>query len=165
MKKKNIFMIENLFDVKLPKGDLKEGFFEEGEFPLITSGINNFGILGYTNGKSTLKDRDDSVIFDGNSITLDMFCNAFYREKPFYAVSHGRVNVLIPKINLNKFHLLYICTLLNYERFRFSYGRAVYSNVAKKILIEIPIQDNDINTPDWDYIENFMKQLPYADKI
>lgn len=164
MKRKNIFTIDNFFDIKLPKGDLKEGFYEEGEHPLITSGVNNFGILGYTNGKSTIGDQYDSVIFDGNCITLDMFCNAFYREKPFYAVSHGRINVLTPKIDLNKFHLLYICTLLNYEQFRFSYGRAVYSNVAKKMLIEIPVKDDNIS-PDWDYIEDFIKQLPYADKI
>ncbi|EKO0299079.1 restriction endonuclease subunit S [Campylobacter lari] len=157
------FLVQDFFDVKLAKGDLKNDECENGFYPLISSGINNFGILCYTNGQSTISNKKDSLIFKKNSITLDMFCNAFYRDKDFYAVSHGRVNILKPKTQLNKFHLLFITTLLNNEKFKFSYGRAVYSNTIKDMKIKLPVASD--NTPDWKFMENYIKSLPYGDCI
>ncbi|HEC1759962.1 TPA: restriction endonuclease subunit S [Campylobacter lari] len=161
--KEGFFYISDFFDIQLARGDLKEDDCEAGEYPLVTSGVDNFGIASFTNGKSLSQDQNDSELFEGNCITLDMFCNAFYRDKPFFAVSHGRVNILIPKLNLNKYHLLYICTLLNYEKFRFSYGRAVYKEVAKKIQIKLPVCNENNSIPDWQFIEDYIKSLPYGD--
>lgn len=155
--KYTLFTISDIFDVQLAKGDLKESNCEKGQYPLISSGTENYGIVAYTNGLSVVDDKYNSNIFKGNCITLDMFCNAFYRDKDFYAVSHGRVNILIPKIELNKYHLLYICTILNKERYRYSYGRAIYSKDAKNIKIYLPATEE--NTPDWQYIENYIKSL------
>lgn len=161
--KEDLFSIEQIFDVQLAKGDLKEDSCEIGEYPLITSGIDNFGVATFTNGKSLFGDQEDSELFNGNCITLDMFCNAFYRDNPFFAVSHGRINILIPRLNLNKYHLLYICTLLNYEKFRFSYGRAVYKEVAKKMQIKLPVCSENNLTPNWQFMEDYIKSLPYGD--
>ncbi|ECK1938082.1 hypothetical protein FQW23_03440 [Campylobacter lari] len=71
--------------------------------------------------------------------------------------------MLKPKTQLNKFHLLFITTLLNNEKFKFSYGRAVYSNTIKDMKIKLPVASD--NTPDWKFMENYIKSLPYGDCI
>ena len=157
------FFLLDLFDISLAKGDLKEGKCLPGKYPLISSGDKNNGTVCYTNGESSEDEKYNSTLFEGNCITLDMFCNAFYQQNSFFAVSHGRVNILTPKKDVNKYHLLYICTLLNREKYRFSYGRAVYSKDAKKIVIKLPVTQN--GDPDWQYMEDYIKSLPYGDCI
>lgn len=92
-----------------------------------------------------------------------MFCNAFYQDHPFFAVSHGRVNILTPKFSMNKHMALFITTLINHENFRFAYGRAVYSNVISDLTIKLPTDPK--GNPDWQFMENYIKSLPYSDLI
>lgn len=153
------FYIKDMFDVLLAKGDLKENKCEYGKYPLISSGSENNGIVAFTSGKSIDNNKHDSELFSGNCITLDMFGQAFYQNIDFFAVSHGRVNILQPKkyLKLNKYHLLFICTLINRERFKYSYGRAIYSNGAKNIKIKLPVDDQ--GNQDWQFMENYIKSF------
>ena len=147
------FEIQDFFDVKLSKGDLKLEFCKKGKFPLVSSGETNNGYIGY------ISDSNDSNanFFSKNCLTVDMFCNAFYQPFDFYAVSHGRVNVLVPKIKFNKNIGLFICSIINKEKFKYSYGRAVYSYVIKKMLIKLPVLHN--NTPDWQYMNDYIEAI------
>lgn len=158
------FKINSLFDVELSKGDIKEDDVEEGNIPLVSSGSQNNGIVKYINSEG------DGIanIFNGNKITVDMFCQTFYHPSDFYSVSHGRVNILTAKYkDFNKYMALFITTILNQEQYRFSYGRAVYSNVFRNMVIKLPaIQNQDGSySPDWEYMEKYIKSLPYGDLI
>ena len=146
------FMVGDVFDVVLSSGDLKLEECEAGETPLISSGETNNGIVGYI----TKDDKDKSQIFN-NCITIDMFCHAYYQPFNFYAVSHGRVNILIPKQEISKFACLFICAILNNEEYRFNYGRAVYSSTAQNITINLPATTD--NQPDWQFMEDFIKKI------
>ena len=86
-----------------------------------------------------------------------MFGNTYYQAEPFYAVSHGRVNILTAKFKLNKYIGLFISTLINQEQFKYSYGRAVYSNVASNMIIKLPVTAS--GEPDWQFMENYIKSL------
>lgn len=158
------FKISNLFDVVLSKGDIKIDDVEQGNIPLVSSGETNNGIVGYISNDGDGK----AEIFDGNLITVDMFCNAFYQKEPFYAVSHGRVNILLPKFKLTSYIAMFICALIKQEQYKFSYGRAVYSTVCEDIEIKLPAilnpQTNKYE-PDWQFMENYIKSLPYGDRI
>lgn len=153
------FKILDLFDIELSKGDLKVDNCAVGNVPLISSGETNNGCVGLIDSEGDGK----AVVFDSNKITVDMFCNAFYQEHPFFAVSHGRVNILTPKFSMNKYIALFITTLINHEKFRFAYGRAVYSNVISGLTIKLPT--NSKGTIDWQFMENYIKSLPYSDLI
>lgn len=162
LKYKN-FMIGDLFHVHLTKGDLKASDCTTNprydSIPLVSAGDSNNGYVG-----SVEKSGDGKAeVFSGNSITVDMFCKAYYQPRTFYAVGHGRVNILIPKFKLNAYRALYICAIINNEKYRFSYGRALYSNTIKDLHISLPI-DSD-GTPDWAYMENYIKSLPMGDKL
>jgi len=153
------FTIKELFDVVLSKGDIQLDSSRIGDIPLVSSGEQNNGIIGYIDEFGDGK----AQIFSRNKITVDMFLNPFYQDIPFFASSHGRVNILIPKFELTKNIALFICTVIKCQKFKFSYGRAVYSKVIEKLEVELPYDNN--GNPNWQYIERYMEILPYADKI
>lgn len=153
------FKVGDYFDVYLSSGDLKIDECEPGKIPLVSSGATNNGIVGYIDEKGDGK----AQIFKANSITVDMFCNAFYQNNDYYAVSHGRVNILYPKFKCNPLIGCFICSIINNERFKYSYGRAVYSAEISRMVIKLPTTLG--NVPDWNYMENYIKSLPYGDRI
>ena len=116
----------------------------------------------------------------------------FFQNNDFYAVSHGRINILEPLFNWNSFNLLFISTIINKEKFKYSYGRAVYNSEINRMLIKLPIEyelnddgtfklDSDDNKipkidptkkwsddgfiPDFKFMEDYIKSLPYGDRI
>lgn len=113
------FVLGRLFKVELSKGDIKLDEVDKGDIPLVSSGESNNGIVGYIDEKGDGK----AEIFKGNKITIDMFGNPFYQEDDFYAVSHGRVNILEPKFELNRPIGLFISSIIKKEQYKFSYGR------------------------------------------
>lgn len=153
------FKVGDYFDVYLSSGDLKIDACEPGKIPLVSSGATNNGIVGYIDEKGDGK----AQIFKANSITVDMFCNAFYQNNDYYAVSHGRVNILYPKFKCNPLIACFICSVINNERFKYSYGRAVYSDEISRMVIKLPTTSG--NVPDFNFMENYIKSLPYGDRI
>lgn len=153
------FKVGDYFDVYLSSGDLKIDECELGNIPLVSSGTTNNGIVGYIDEKGDGK----AQIFKANSITVDMFCNAFYQNNDYYAVSHGRINILYPKFKCNPFIGCFICSIINNERFKYSYGRAVYSDEISRMVIKLPTTLD--NVPDWGFMENYIRSLPYGDRI
>lgn len=153
------FTIGDLFRVELTKGDIKADEVDSGDIPLISSGEGNNGVVKYISKEGDGK----AEMFPDNTITLDMFCHANYQGIPYYAVGHGRVNILFPKFDLNKYIGIFICTLINREVYRFSYGRAVYSTVAEKMKIKLPVTPS--GTPDWQFMEDYIKSLPFSRNI
>ena len=147
------FRIGDLFSVILSKGDIKADAVGEGNVPLISSGQSDNGLVAYIDEKGDGK----ASMFCGNTITVDMFCNAFYQPNDYYAVSHGRINVLLPKFNLTPNIGLFICTIINKETYKYSYGRAVYSNEIQRMIIKLPSTSS--GEPDWQYMEEFMGGL------
>lgn len=67
---------------------------------------------------------------------------------------------------LNKYNGLFIVAVLDLERYRYSYGRKYKTNL-NKTKIKLPaIKDKDNRyRPDWEYMENYIKSLPYGDRI
>ena len=157
------YTIGDLFRVELTKGDIKADEVDSGDIPLISSGERNNGVVKYISKEGDGKAK----MFPDNTITLDMFCHANYQGLPYYAVGHGRVNILFPKFDLNKYIGIFICTLINREMYRFSYGRAVYSTVAEKMRIKLPaLQDDKGNWhPDWQFMEDYIKSMPFSRNI
>ena len=170
------FKIGNLFEVQLSKGDIKLDDMDEGPIPLVSSGESHNGIVGFIDVCGDGK----AEIFKGNKITIDMFGNAFYQPNDFYAVSHGRVNILNPNFTLTKNIGLFITSIIKMEQYKYSYGRAVYSGVAADMEIFLPIQKQIDGTPllnkeykyssegyvpDWEWMDSYIKSLPYSDRI
>lgn len=147
------FYLGQIFDVKLTEGDIMADRVDEGPVPLVSSGGTNNGIVKY------ICEEGDGIAkkFPGNTITIDMFCHAYYQKTNYFAVGHGRVNVLLPKFKMNQYVAMYIVSVLNKEQFKYSYGRAVYSSVAEKIRIKLPVDKK--RKPDWVFMEKYVKKM------
>ena len=152
------FRIADLFNVVLSSGDIKLSKIEPGDVKLVSSGKTNNGLVGFIDSEGD----GEAEIFNGNCLTVDMFGNAFYQPDSFYSVSHGRVNILQSNFDLTSNIGLFIATVIKKEQYKYDYGRGVYSSVISDMNVYLPI-DGD-GKPDWNWIESFMKSLPYSDK-
>lgn len=155
------FSIKSLFPKKeqLQRGKVhsKEDLPEGDEYYYIGAKKRSNGVMcrcGY----------DVDLISKGNCIVF--ICNgqgsvgyALYMDKDFMA--SGDL-VLGYNEYINKYTGLFLVTILDKERFKYSFGRK-YGKYLPKTEILLPTSDG-IN-PDWDYMERFVKQLPFGDAI
>lgn len=139
------FKIQDLFNIG--KGDyLPQKKIVKGDIPYITAKNSNNGIKDYIGNKANFK---------GNSISIEKVnLSSFYQNKSFYC-SHD-VSV-ITNSNLNKYIGLFICTMINRQAIKYSYGRQAQMNIIKRETILLPISDGD--EPDYEYMQNYMKYL------
>lgn len=117
-------------------------------------------------------------IENGNAISIgDTTATCFYQEEKFVTGDHMMV---IRADWLNKYTGLFIVTLLNFEQYRYSYGRAFLMDRVKETIVKLPIMRNNDGSPiidesrkfsdkgyipDWQFMENYIKSLPYGDRI
>ena len=59
---------------------------------------------------------------------------------------------------------LFICVTIRQEKFRWSYGRKPH-DVKKFSNMIIKLPATATGDPDWQWMENYMKSLPFSDKI
>lgn len=151
------FTLGKYFDIK--KGiRLTSDDQTEGLIPYIGAIDSNNGVANYIGQKA---------IHDGNTISLSYngsVGEAFYQQNPFWATDD--VNVLYFKtqngVSFNKYIALFICSILKKEKYRYSYGRKWVLDNMIKTVIKLPEKNN---SPDWKYMENYMKSLPYSDRV
>lgn len=103
-----------------------------------------------------------SIIEDGNAISIgDTTATCFYQDKEFIAGDH----IVVVRANswLNKYTGLFIVAMLQREQYKYSYGRAYLMDRIKGTFVKLPADDN--GNPDWQFIENYIKSLPYGDRL
>ena len=149
------FKIEDLFDVigssTTPLTKLEE--IGEGKYPYVTTQAKNNGIAGYY----------DFFTEKGNVLTVDSavlgYCT--YQANNFSASDH--VELLIPKFKMNKYIGLFFVTIINKENFRYNYGIKFNKGKIKQTKIKLPVTSEGM--VDFNYMEKFIRSLPYADRI
>jgi hypothetical protein len=126
--------------------------------PFVSATENNNGITDFVT-------KDGTKLFSGKSITVSndgSIGNAFYQEKDF-TCSHS-INVI--KINkkysteLNQYIALFLIPLIQKEKFRFNYGFKWRIERMKESKIKLPV--DKMGNPDWKFMENYIKSLPYS---
>ena len=146
------FKISDIFQIELSAGDNQANLLEEGNFPLVSSGMNNNGVCKF------IKTGDSkSQMFNGNIITIDMFGKTFYHPYNFFAVSHGRVNMLFPKFKINKeVGIFLVKAIENSTTGKYSYNRMCSRSRLENQLITLPV--NLDNSPDYEFMESYIKE-------
>lgn len=93
----------------------------------------------------------------GNSIIIgDTTATIFYQEDDFATGDHI---IVCRSKKLNKYNALFLKTILDKERYKYSYGRAFKMESLKNTNILLPaILVNKYYEPDWEYMENFIKE-------
>jgi hypothetical protein len=86
---------------------------------------------------------------------------AFYQPEPFCSTED--VHIFTPKFKLNVYIALFLTTLIRQEKYRFGYGRKWGIERMKISTIRLPITEQ--SEPDWQYMENYIKTLPYSSQL
>ena len=115
------------------------------------------------NGCDVFVERDDGmVVEEGNAIIIgDTTATCFYQEKEFTTGDH----IIVCRSNwLNKNTALFFKTIMDNEKYRFNYGRAFKMELVKEHKIKLPATTNENGeiVPDWQWMENYIKGLPYS---
>lgn len=185
------FSLNKLFTLKGGYYNNKPEHTLDGRIPFLGStesnnGVTEFYSLEDIKAYTKTGEPDDSLenkIYPGNCIVVTVdgsVCNAFYQKDDF-TCSHS-VTALYPiKHEINTKQALFICTVIMGEKYRWSYGRKPHD--IKKFgnsIIKLPVLHNTDGTlyidetcqysekgyvPDWIFMENYIKSLPYGDRI
>lgn len=149
------FRLESLFAVKRGKRLIKKDRIK-GDIPFATAGKYDEGIAEKI-GNANLEIFQDKI-------TIDMFCNAFFRGYDF--ACDDNILVLIEKesTTINKYIGLFIAAIINCDRYKYVYGRQYRQKNFLTHIIKLPVVDSS-SIPDWQYMENYIKSSPFADKI
>ena len=137
------FRVGDLFNGISGDTDIKQHHINDKGLPVITSGLSNNGLLGLSDVKAK--------VISQNTITVDMFGNAFYRNYNYKMVTHARVFALKPKFNITDNIGLYFATMFFYLSKKFDYSNMCSYEKIKNNIIVLPAIDKD--TPDFDYME------------
>ena len=149
------FKLHTLFNISGTKTTklnlLKKG--SKGKYPYITTKARNNGCDGFYNYRTE----------SGNVITIDsaVIGYASYQPEDFSASDH--VEKLTLKGDLNKYIALFLITILNKEQYRFHYGRKASQDRLKNLKVKLPTTTQGL--PDWEFMENYIKSLPYSSSL
>ncbi len=144
----------------------------KGEMPLVTAGEENSGVSEYISNTQQEKFY--------NTLTIDMFNNCFYHSGVFCADD----NILVLNNNDISIHSkLFISTVINQDKYRYSYGRQYRQKNYIEHFIKLPVLHESNGTPfidenktysdegyvpDWQFMEDYIKSLhhkPITTKI
>lgn len=172
-----MFKVSNIFTILNGKGITKEEISENsGIFPAVQSGEENNGVIGYIDFEycklmnySYSKEPCLTVARTGSAGFVT------YQEKGCVVGDSAKILKFINK-KLSKPHYLFIQTLLNANRYKYSYGRKVTESKYMDDYLKLPIKLNSENTPtidseyrysdegyipDWEFMEDYIKSLSY----
>ena len=142
------FEYQKIFDEIAQGRRLKKSDQLDGTIPFVMSGITNTGIVNYIS--------NPVAIFPKNSITLDIFGNAFYRPYEFGAgddtgVYWNRNNYF------NKESMLFItASMAKSVLGKYDYGHKLRSSQSKKLKMKLPVSNDKIDVK---YMEIFIKAI------
>ncbi len=141
-------LINDLFNYSKGKRLTKADSIE-GNLPLVTAGENNQGVSRFVN--------NDMEVFS-NCITIDMFGYCMYRDYEFCC--DDNILVLLPKTKMSKYVMMFIATIINQDMYKCAYGRQYRQKTLLKHKIKLPIDSS--GHPDWQFMEEYIKSLPYS---
>ena len=143
------YRIGNLFQAQAGDVDLQQKDCNGKGVYLINSGLDNCGVKGRT-------DRPARV-FQPNTITIDFWGNAFYRNFQYKMATHNHVFSLSGDVIKNERIGIFIATQFSYMRQLFSFDYMGTWNKIKKMNICLP-QTSD-GKIDFDFMEEFVCEL------
>ena len=86
---------------------------------------------------------------------------ALYQGGDFIGMSGKTMSGYNP--NLNQYNGLFLASILSKERPKYSFGRSWTGERLKKTKIKLPVTPE--GTPDWQFMEDYIKSLPYSKNI
>lgn len=131
-----LFNLKNLFGNATRGRRLKSSDRIYGTLPFVTAGETDTGISAFIG--------NDVTVFLRNTITIDMFGSAKYRNYNYGADDHVAV---VHTEKLSKWSNLFLTTCIHNvaNSGKFSYSRNFYAKDADELNILLPVEDGEID--------------------
>ena len=138
------FNLEDLFGKSTRGKRLKSIDRIAGNLPFVTAGEINDGISSYIGNNVT--------VFSKNTITIDMFGSAKYRDYDYGADDHIAV---VHTENITKLLVIFITIAINKSSNtgNFTHSRNFYTKDADNLYISLPVKNNEI---DFEFMKTFI---------
>ena len=168
------FRYDEIFDIKKGFYNKKPDENEKGKTPFIGATDSNNGITSFhdletiENSSKTGEGNNADIeekIFKPNCITVSNNGSvgfAFYQSQEF-TCTHDVNPLYLKNKGLNVYIAIFLCTLIEMEKYRWAYGRKWRPVRMPKSLIKLPITKD--GSPDWQFMEDYIKSLPYSKSI
>ena len=143
------FKIEDLFSAQTGDTDLQQKDINGQGTLFINSGVEALGIKGKT-------DREAKV-FDSNTITIDFWGNAYYRDFKYKMATHNHVFSLSGDVIKNRNIGLYLVSTMSYMRKLFSYNNMGTWTKIKEQYIHLPVTKK--GNIDFVYMESRIREM------
>lgn len=146
------FYLSDFFDFE--KGNQNNmASLTTGTLPLVSAKKTDNGYKGFVS-------KEQKKIFRGDILTLNNDGDggagiAYYQPTSMALDSH--VSALIPKSDLNKYHLLFVSMCITKQRERFGHGYSINGNRLRAFKIMLPLAA-DCTNPDWQFMEEYMRR-------
>ena len=153
------FDLIELFHITGSKSFTKKQMTEygEGQYPYVVTSSENNGVQGFYNHFTE----------QANVLTIDSATigSCFYQPLKFSASDH--VEKLIPQFDMNVYTAIFLKTIIEFEKFRYGYGRKFAQMRIKQTKIKLPVKHNSERDyePDWQFMEDYIKSLPYSSNL
>lgn len=147
------FVIEDIVDIKsgvrLTKDDQKEG-----STPFIGATEYNNGVTAYV---SNINNSLDSNVIgvNYNGAVVESF---YHPYKALFSDDVKRIELKNTSYQ-NKYVYLFLITMIEMQKKKYMYSYKFNAKRMSKQKILLPI--NSIGNPDWNFMENYMKQIEY----
>ena len=151
------FKLQNLFS-RFEVGKGHDTILEDGDecFYLGAKKSDN-GIMRTCAMNEDLVQEGNCIVFICNGAGSVGYAN--YMDKPFI----GTTDLVMGYADwLNPWTGLFVTTVLCKERFKYSFGRKWKTHLRET---EIKLPATADGNPDWQWMENYIKSLPYGDRL
>lgn len=148
------FNLKDLFKITgsktTPVLELEE--YGYGNYPYVTTQATNNGVEGFYNFYTE----------DGGVLTIDSAVLGYCSYQPYNFSASDHVEELIPKFKMSKYIAMFLVAIINQEQYRYNYGRKCSQDRIEKGNIKLPSKNG---SPDWEFMENYIKSLSYSSSL
>ncbi|MCL2082321.1 MAG: restriction endonuclease subunit S [Oscillospiraceae bacterium] len=155
------FLLGDLFRIKRGNRIIKnEDYFESSDeshcYKVITASAMNNGVDGYFDRWNC---SAGTLVCGGEA--AGMF--ATYQPDRCWVLDSSRIFVPLEGVKINVYVGMFLSAVFRKNQYRFSYGRKANPDKIEKLIVKLPVTLQ--GTPDWHYMEQYIKSLPYSDRI
>ena len=172
------FYLHKLFNTGMGNGiDAVLTTMDNPKYNYVSRDSNGNGVVAFVD------EIEGQEPFPAGTMTLALggsfLGSCFVQKKPFYTAQN--VGILQEKEPMSIYSKLFIATLVRNEcKIKYqAFGRELNSHFRRDFTITLPIKTRQSEIvydedkiysdegyiPDWEWMDNFVKKLPYADKI
>lgn len=151
-----LFNLIDLFKISASRDGLVNEYQTGNSVPYISSTEHKNGIIQFVNDEATNK-AGTITANRGGSVGF------FFYQPIDYIATPVDVRILTPRFKINQYIGLFLTTIFRQEKYRFNYSRKMGSDRLGKIKIKLPAKED--GKPDLEFMENYIKSLPYSKSI